>query len=75
MEIHILIVLYMRENLNSYSNRENKNNLKIENTFFFFKVMLNIEWGTFSDDGHADIIKTKYDDLIDKQSLHPNLFT
>ncbi|CAH1408363.1 unnamed protein product [Nezara viridula] len=39
------------------------------------EVMLNIEWGTFSDDGRADIIKTKYDDLIDKQSLHPNLFT
>ncbi|XP_014282249.1 hexokinase type 2 isoform X2 [Halyomorpha halys] len=39
------------------------------------EVMLNIEWGTFSDDGRTDIIKTKYDDLIDKESLHPNLFT
>lgn len=39
------------------------------------EVVLNIEWGPFSDNGRADIIKTKYDHLVDEESLHPNVFS
>ncbi|CAH1408364.1 unnamed protein product [Nezara viridula] len=39
------------------------------------EVILNIEWGPFSDNGRADIVKTKYDHLVDKESLHPNVFS
>ncbi|XP_066907522.1 hexokinase [Halyomorpha halys] len=39
------------------------------------EVILNVEWGPFCDKGRVDIIKTKYDHLVDKESLHPDVFS
>lgn len=34
-------------------------------------MIVNTEWGAFGDDGKLESIRTKYDQLIDKESINP----
>lgn len=35
------------------------------------KVIINTEFGAFGEDGCIDFIRTKYDQVLDKDSTHP----
>lgn len=34
-------------------------------------MIVNTEWGAFGDDGKLDAVRTKYDQIIDEDSLNP----
>jgi hexokinase len=36
------------------------------------KVIINMEWGAFGDNGCLNFLRTEYDDEVDKTSLNPN---